>query len=252
MEPSFSPNSILHQIIIRLGCMRRVSRKRLLRLSRGIMSFLSCLSVLPNAPATFQSVMNTVLSPFLDRFVLVYIDDILIYSKTLEEHLQHLRLVLQALRDNKFYCKTSKCRFCTSQVAYLGHIISSEGVQMDPEKITAIVSWPTPKCLTELRSFLGLVQYYDNFIAHFAEVAFPLTQLFKKDTPWVWTGVEETAFKEVKRLVSSAPCLLMPDLNKPFVLHVDASGFAWGVCCSKIKAKDCSLWRSSLARIVGA
>lgn len=183
---------------------------------------------LTNAPATFQHVMNTVLAPYLDRFVLVYLDDILIYSKSYEEHLEHLRKVLLALRENKFYCKRSKCLFCTQEVEYLGHLLTPDGVLVDPKKVAAILDWPTPTNVSQLRGFLGLVQYYDSFVDHFAEVAFPLTELLKKDVPWVWEELQNQAFLEIKRLVSSPPCLLMPDLNKPFVVHVDASGFALG------------------------
>lgn len=183
---------------------------------------------LTNAPATFQCVMNSILSPYLDRFVLVYLDDILIYSKTYEEHLEHLRTILQVLRDNKFYCKRSKCLFAATEVEYLGHLLTPHGVQVDPKKVEAIINWPTPTNVTQLRSFMGLLQYYDTFIDHFAEVAFPLTELFKKDVPWAWNDEHVHAFQELKRLVSSPPCLLMPDLEKPFVVHVDASGFAIG------------------------
>jgi len=183
---------------------------------------------LTNAPATFQCVMNSILAPYLDRFVVVYLDDILIYSRNQEEHLEHLRIILQLLREHKFYCKRSKCLFGVSQVEYLGHLLTPQGVQVDPKKVHAMVAWPTPTNVHELRSFMGLLQYYSSFIPHFADVAFPLTELFKKDTPWVWASAHETAFCELKRLVSTPPCLIMPSLELPFVVHVDASGFAIG------------------------
>jgi hypothetical protein len=192
---------------------------------------------LTNAPATFQYVMNTVLAPYLDRFVLVYLDDILIYSKSFEEHLQHLRLVLQALRDHQFFCKRSKCLFCAPEVEYLGHVISSEGVRVDPKKVEAIMNWPTPTCVSELRSFMGLLQFYDTFADHFAHVAFPLTELFKKDAPWQWDDLHEKAFRELKHLMCTAPCLLPPDLQKPFVVHVDASAFAIGCVLQQDQGK---------------
>jgi hypothetical protein len=183
---------------------------------------------LTNAPATFQSVMNSILAPFLDRFVLVYLDDILIYSKSVEEHMEHLRIVLTLLREHKFYCKRSKCEFVSKQVEYLGHLLTPQGIMVDPRKVAAIRDWPTPLNVSQLRGFLGLTQYYDTFIDHFADAAFPLTELLKKDVPWNWEGPQIHAFNALKDLVSSPPCLLMPDLDKPFVIHVDASGYAVG------------------------
>lgn len=192
---------------------------------------------LTNAPATFQYVMNSILSPFLDRFVLVYLDDILIYSKSFQEHLEHLRTVLSALREHKFYCKRSKCLFCAQEVEYLGHVLTPFGVKVDPRKVAAIRDWPPPTNVSQLRGFLGMIQYYDAFIDHFADHAFPLTELLKKDTPWTWEGPQIQAFSTLQDLVSSPPCLLMPDLNKPFVLHVDASNFALGAVLQQDQGK---------------
>ncbi len=155
---------------------------------------------LTNAPATFQFVMISVLSPYLDRFVLVYLDDILVYSKSLSEHLVHLREVLVALREAKLYCKLSKCLFCAPEVEYLGHLLTPDGVKMDPNKVHALVTWPTPTSVTQLKSFLGLLGYYDSFIDHLADAAFPLTELFKKDKPWVWGEPQDTAFSRLKQL----------------------------------------------------
>jgi hypothetical protein len=183
---------------------------------------------LTNAPATFQSMMNSVLAPYLDRFVLVYLDDILIYSKSVKEHLVHLREVLSALRNAKLYCKLSKCLFCSEEVEYLGHVLTPHGVKMDPQKVSAILSWPEPTSVTQLKQFLGLLGYYDDFVDHLADVAFPLTELFKKNVPWVWGPVQSAAFSKLKDLVTSPPCLLIPDLNLPFVIHCDASGYALG------------------------
>jgi hypothetical protein len=183
---------------------------------------------LKNAPGTFQAVMNRVLGPYLDDFCMVYLDDILIYSKTLEEHLTHLRKILTLLRKHQFYCKRSKCLFLQSEVPYLGFLITADGLKVDPSKIAAIREWPTPTCVSELRSFMGLVQFFDNFIPHFADVSFPLTQLFKKDAAWEWTPVQDTAFLELKRLTTESPCLIVPDPSLPYVIHTDASGFAVG------------------------
>jgi hypothetical protein len=148
--------------------------------------------------------MNNVLHPYLDRFVPVYLDDILIYSNTPEEHAKHLRLVLSALRKAQLYCKLSKCSFFQTQVDYLGHLITDKGVTVNPRKLEAILAWPAPTNVGEVRSFLGLVQYYVKFVANFAEIAFPLTQLFKKESSFVW-GARKT--------------LLSQNSNKPSPLH---------------------------------
>jgi hypothetical protein len=135
---------------------------------------------LTNAPATFMCLMNNVLGKFLDKFVLVFIDDILIYSKNKEEHEKHLRLILQVLREHQLYAKFNKCDFFQKQVHYLGHDISKEGVAMDPDKIRSIMEWPTPKVVSDVRSFMGLVEYYRRFIKGFSKNGCPITTLQKK------------------------------------------------------------------------
>jgi hypothetical protein len=145
---------------------------------------------LKNAPGTFQAVMNRVLGPYLDDFCMVYLDDILIYSKTLEEHIAHLWKILTLLRKHQFYCKRSKCLFLQPEVPYLGFLITADGLKVDPSKIAAIREWPTPTCVSELRSFMGLVQFFDNFIPHFADVSFPLTQLFSSRKMQLGNGLQ--------------------------------------------------------------
>uniref|UniRef100_A0A8R7UFA4 Reverse transcriptase domain-containing protein n=1 Tax=Triticum urartu TaxID=4572 RepID=A0A8R7UFA4_TRIUA len=135
---------------------------------------------LTNAPATFMDLMNHVGRPFLDQFVVVFIDDILIYSKTEEEHAQHLEIVLQTLRKHKLYAKLKKCDFWLNKVSFLGHVILGEGISPDPTKIQAVVDWKRPTTVTEIRSFLGLSGYYRTFIKGFAQLAAPLTQLTRK------------------------------------------------------------------------
>jgi hypothetical protein len=132
---------------------------------------------LTNAPATFMFLMNNVLSKFLEKIVLVFIDDILIYSKNREEHEEHLRLVLQVLREHHLYSKFSKCDFFQKQIHYLGHAISKEGVPVDPDEIMSIMEWPTPKDVSEIRSFMGLAGYYRRFIKGFSKIVFSITSL---------------------------------------------------------------------------
>ena len=137
---------------------------------------------LTNAPTTFQSTMNRVFQPKLRKFVLVFFDDILIYSTDWSHHLRHLESVLHILAQNQLYAKLKKCEFGKNQLQYLGHIISPDGVRVDPKKVSAIVSWPTPKNLTQLWSFLGLTSFYRSFIASYASVTTPLIDLLHKDS----------------------------------------------------------------------
>jgi hypothetical protein len=136
---------------------------------------------LTNAPGVFMSLMNGVFCKYLDKFVQVFIDDILIYSRTTEEHDEPLRLVLQCLREHKLYGKLSKCSFYQSRIHYLGHVISGEGIAMDPAKVEAIMEWPAPTNVTEVRSFMGLAGYYQWFVEGFSKIANPITELQKKN-----------------------------------------------------------------------
>ena len=163
-----------------------------------------------NAPATFQRLMNTVLHPFLRRCVLVFFDDILIYSRSWSEHLQHLRAVFDTLRSHHLKVKRSKCAFTTSSVAYLGHVISADGVAMDGDKVAAVTAWPQPRSVHSLHGFLGLAGYYWRFIKDFGNLAAPLMQLLKKEA-FLWTEAAATAFDALKRALYTAPVLHMPD-----------------------------------------
>ena len=144
---------------------------------------------LTNAPTTFMDLMNRVFQSYLDRFVIVFIDDILVYSGNLEEHSEHLRIVLQTLRERQLYGKLIKCQFWLDKVTFLGHVISAEGVSVDPQKIEAVVSWKPPKNVLEVRSFLSLAGYYRKFIEGFSRIAAPLTKLTRKDVKYDWVDV---------------------------------------------------------------
>ena len=177
---------------------------------------------LANAPATFQSVMNTLLRPHLGKYCLIYMDDILIYSKTPQEHLQHLRAVLQTLREAQLYCKLSKCKFALQQVQYLGHIVTRGGVKPNPAKVSIIQDWPTPQSPKELASFLGLAQYFAKFIPCYAIMTTCLRSLLRKGAVWNWTEQCADAFLDVKYALSTDPVLATPDPDFPFEVIVDA------------------------------
>ena len=142
---------------------------------------------LTNAPAYFMNLMNKVFMDELDKFVVVFIDDILIYSKSVQEHEQHLRVVLEKLKAHKLYAKFSKCEFWLEKVAFLGHILTAEGVAVDPEKVEAVSNWQQPTNVSEIRSFLGLAGYYQRFIEGFSKIARPMTELLKKEKKFTWT-----------------------------------------------------------------
>jgi hypothetical protein len=182
---------------------------------------------LSNAPATFQALMNDVLHPFLRRFVLVFFNDILIYNTSWSEHLQHVGLVFTALRAHCLFLKRSKCSFGTPSVAYLGHVISADGVAMDSDKVAAVASWSLPRSPRGVRGFLGLTGYYRKFIRDFGSIAAPLTRLLRKEA-FVWTTEADEAFVALKRALSSVPVLQMPDFARQFVVDCDASGTGFG------------------------
>ncbi|KAG8502829.1 hypothetical protein CXB51_000475 [Gossypium anomalum] len=178
---------------------------------------------LTNAPAIFMDLMNRIFRPYLDKFVVVFIDDILIYSYDETEHAEHLRTVLQILRDNQLYAKFSKSEFWLREVGFLGHIVSGEGIKVDPSKISAIVDWKPPKNVSEVRSFLGLAGYYRRFVKGFSMIATPLTRLLRKDIKFEWTEKCQQSFDKLKTLLTKAPILVQPEPGKEFVIYSDAS-----------------------------
>ena len=177
---------------------------------------------LTNAPAAFMNLMNSTFQPFLDRFVVIFIDDILVYSKSLAEHEEHLKIVLGILREKKLFAKFSKCEFWLDKVAFLGHVITKDGISVDPKKIEAIVEWKRPTSVTEVRSFLGLAGYYRRFVEGFSVLAAPLTRLTRKGASFQWSNQCEQSFQELKRRLVSAPILTLPSPGGGFIIYSDA------------------------------
>jgi hypothetical protein len=177
---------------------------------------------LTNAPATFQTVMNSILHPYIGKFVVVYIDDILIFSKTEAEHQAHVRLVLEVLKREKFYVCKAKSSFAQKEIKYLGYIVNERGIRPDPKKVEAVQTWPVPKNVHDAKSFLGLVNYFRKFIEHYSEIAMPLTNLTKKSNPWVWTGRCQDAFELLKQKLTEAPLLRTADESLPYEVVPDA------------------------------
>ncbi|RZB86561.1 Transposon Ty3-G Gag-Pol polyprotein [Glycine soja] len=181
-----------------------------------------------NAPRVFMDYMNRVFHPYLDSFVVVFIDDILVYSKTREEHEEHLRIVLHTLKDRQLYAKFSKCEFWLEKVSFLGHVISQGGIAVDPSKIEAVLKWESPKSIFEIKSFLGLAGYYRRFIEGFSKLALPLTKLTRKGQAFVWDTQCEHSFQILKERLTTAPVLALPNLREHFEVYCDASKMGLG------------------------
>jgi hypothetical protein len=167
---------------------------------------------LTNAPAYFMNLMNKVFMEYLDKFIVVFIDDILIYSKNDSDHEEHLRMVLQKLRDNQLYAKFTKCEFWLDEVHFLGNIISKGGISVDAAKVTAIVGWKIPSIVSEVQSFLGLAGYYRRFIEGFSKIAKPMTLLLEKGKEFKWTWECQESFNQLRFKLMAALVLIMPNL----------------------------------------
>jgi len=197
--------------------------KTAFRTRYGHFEFLVLPFGLTNAPALFMDLMNRVFQPYLDKFVVVFIDDILVYSKSYEEHEQHLRQALQTLRSRQLYAKLDKYDFWLKDVTFLGHVVSSKGIFVDPQKVEAILRWERPTTITEIRSFLGLAGYYRRFIEGFSTIATLLTRLTRKNIRWEWSKECDESFQELKRRLTTAPVLILPSGTEGFVVYSDAS-----------------------------
>jgi hypothetical protein len=187
---------------------------------------------LTNAPATFQAYINNVLRKYLDVFVVVYLDDILVYSKTYDDYVRDIRKVLQALADTKMKIKPKKTEFHRKEVKFLGYIVSREGLKIDKKKIKAITSWPKLSTVKEVQSFLGFANFYRQFIKDYSKITAPLTNLTKKDQVFEWTAEAEEAFQELKTRFSTEPILVIFDPSKPSMVETDTSDKAIGAYLS--------------------
>jgi hypothetical protein len=208
---------------------------------RGLFEPLVMMFGLCNAPASFQRMMNEIFAGEIrGGVVIIYIDDILIFTDDLEEHRKVVRRVLRRLEENNLFLKPEKCEFETSRTQFLGMIIEPGKVEMSPKKVSAVTEWPTPTCKRDLQRFLGLTNYYRQFIKGFADIARPLHKLTGA-VPWVWSKEQEEAFKGLKKALTTAPILIMPDEDEPFRIETDASDYAIGAVLSQ-KSLDDNLW----------
>jgi hypothetical protein len=183
---------------------------------------------LTNALAYFMYLMNKVFMEYLDKFVVVFIDDILVYSRTEEEHEEHLHLALKKLREHMLYAKLSKCKFWMKQVASLRQVISKRGISVDPCKVQDVLSWNAPMSVGNIRSFLGLAGYYRRIIEGFSKISKPMTELLEKDKKFEWTSAYKASFQELKKRLMTALILVMFDMEKSFSIYCDASGQGLG------------------------
>ena len=177
--------------------------------------------------------MNSVFADYLDDFVIVFLDDVLIFSRNTEEHARHVQLVLQRLREHRLYANMKKCEFFKPKISFLGHIVSADGIGMDPEKIKAIEDWPPLQNIGDVRSFLGLAGYYRKFVYRFSHIAAPLSNLLRNDTTFTWTEKEQKAFDELKAALMNGPVLIVPNQKLPYTVTTDSSSYAVGATLSQ-------------------
>jgi hypothetical protein len=207
-----------HQICIRVGDKWKTAFKT----KAGLFEWLVMQFGLTNAPSTFMCVMTQVLKPFLRKFVIVFFYDILIFSRSVEEHLSHVEQVLKVLRVEQLYIHKDKCSFMRKSAKFLGFIISNQGVEADPAKVQAVQQWPTPQNLSEVRSFHGLATFFRRFIRNFSTIMAPITECLK-EKKFVWSTTAAKAFTEIKKKMGQAPVLKLPNFSKIFEVACDAS-----------------------------
>eukprot|EP00253_Pinus_taeda_P018627 PITA_18627 len=213
------------------------ARKIAFKTKQGLYEWLVMPFGSTNAPATFMRLMNDVLRPFLDDFIIVYLDDILIFSKTWEEHLKHVKQILDVLKREKLHVKLSKCEFGKTSLNYLGHIVGGGELKTDPSKVAVIVNWPKPKSATEVRSFLGATQYWRKLISNFSST--PLHDLTGLNKVFQWGGKHQKAFETLKEKISTTPVIALPDLQRPFEIQTDASDYAVGAVLTQHSKPIC-------------
>ncbi|GBG84351.1 hypothetical protein CBR_g38322 [Chara braunii] len=222
-----------HQIAIR----PEDQHKTTFQTRYGLYEFVVMPFGLCNAPGTFQHAMNRIFHDHLDKFVVVYLDDILIFSKSAEEQAQHVETVLSLLRQHKYKVNLEKCEFGRTKILHLGHEVSAEGIRREDAKVASIRDWPRPQIVTEFRSFLGMCGYYRNFVKNYSAVASPLTDLTRHDTPWDWSDECEGAFKRLKNALMNHEVLMVPDPQKPFIVTIDASQYGIGAVLAQQDGK---------------
>lgn len=188
-----------------------------------------------NAPSIFQRLMGLVLAGLTWESCLAYLDDVMVFGRTFDEHLERLQSVFERFRGAGLKLKPKKCRLCRREVTFLGHVVKQDGVAADPEKTERVASWPVPTNPADLRSFLGLASYYRRFIKDFAKIASPLHRLTEKKTEYRWSEEADDAFRELKRRLVSAPILAYPRYSDPFILDTDASDRGIGAVLSQIQ-----------------
>jgi hypothetical protein len=213
-----------HQIKIRASDIPKTSFST----RYGLYEYLVMSFGLTNVPAYFMYLMNSVFMPELDKFVVVFIDDILVYSRNEEEHASHLHVVLQRMREHYLYAKLSKCDFWLKEIKFLGHTISQDCIAIDPDKVQEVMNWKPPTTVRQIRSFLGLAGYYRRLIPNFSQIAKPMTKLLKKGAKFKWGQKCEDAFHTLRQHLTTSPMLAQPDNNKPFDVYCDASGTGLG------------------------
>ena len=183
---------------------------------------------LTNAPSTFMKLMNHVLRAFIGKFVVVYFNNILIYINNLDDHLIHLKYILDVLQKERLFANLKKCTFCTDELMFLGFVVSARGIQVDEEKVRAIQDWPSPTSVSKVRSFHGLASFYLRFVKDFSSIATPIIEVIKKDVGFKWGEEQEKAFQFIKEKLTHAPLLALPNFAKTFEVECDASGLGIG------------------------